>query len=928
MKKSVLIALMLFTITSVFSQEPSAITINFDHISLKEALIKLEGQSGYKFYFQDHWFQDSQPISRTYTQQSLNKILDSLLNDSNLNFLVHNNAVIFTKNSIIYSELPPNYFIDETKASNASHIENSEDIDANVEAPILQKDYVREQNSNKIEYIAIGRADIQKSSKLHIISGTVTDFITKKTVPDIVVAVQGRSTNTVTDEKGRYSLKLPQGTYQLFTKSLAYENAIKNIVVYGSGEIDFDLVESLNQLGEIVIASNRRDNIKEAMVGITTIDVKEIKNIPLVLGERDVLKVATTMPGIKTAGEGAMGINVRGGKTDQNLILFDNAVMYNTSHFFGIFSAINPFATGNVKIYKATIPAEFGGRLSSVIDIETKESNTEKFAGEASIGPVTGNLNLETPIIKNKSSLMTGVRATYSNWLLKTINEESVKNSEVSFYDAVIKYNHKFNDNDNIKAMVYFSNDRFSITSDSIFQYKNRLASIEWNHTFNSKNRGTIQFANTQYQFNIGYENAYNTNFDYNYSINESELKFLMKYLHNKTHKFDYGMSAKLYGVEPGQIKPLGNNSIIDFKRIEQEKGLESAVFISDLLEINEKLSFNVGLRYSIYAALGEGTQNRYAPDQPLTNENVIETVTYGTNEVIKTYGGFEPRVSFRYFLTPSLSLKGGYNKTIQYIHLLSSNTTMSPVDTWKLSDLNIEPQKGHQFSLGFFKNFEDDMYEASIDTYYKKMNNILDFKIGAELSLNENIETELLQGEGRAYGVELLLKKKSGRFNGWMGYSYSRSETKLNSNFLTERVNNGEFFASNHDRPHDFNVVSNFKLTKRYSFSMNFNYQTGRPITYPVGKFIYNGTEQIIYSDRNAQRIPDYYRLDLGINIEGNHKIKKLAHSFWNISVYNVLGRSNPYSVYFVNNEGKINAYKTSIFAIPIPTITYNFKF
>ncbi len=928
MRKSVLFIIMLLVITSAFSQEQPKITINFNQTPLKEALLKLEIESGFKFYFQESWFSGNTTVSANYNKSSLTEILQGILGDSALNFLIQNNAVIFTKNSFIYSKLPDNYFNEDRKNTSDVIAESSEDVDLAPETPVLQKDYGSEQSSGKNKYTAIGKADLKDSKSLHTISGSVTDFANGRAVQDIVVAVKGRNTNAVTDENGNYSIKLPKGTYQLYTKSLGYENTVRNIVVYGSGSLDFDVQESLTQLKEVVIASNKDDNIKQAMAGITSIDVKEIKNIPLILGERDVLKVATTMPGVKTAGEGALGYNVRGGKTDQNLILFDNAVMYNPSHFFGIFSAINPFATGSAKIYKGTIPAEFGGRLSSVIDIETKESNTEKFSGEASIGPVTGNLTLETPIIKEKSSLMTGVRATYSDWLLKTIDEPSVKNSQASFYDAVIKYNHKINDNNNIKATAYFSNDKFSITSDSVFKYNNRLASLEWNHTFNSKNRGALQLVNSQYKFNVGYENTFNRNFDYNYSLNESELKVIMKYLYSKAHKFDYGISAKIYGVEPGEIEPLGNNSTVEFKRIEKEKGLESALFISDLFEVNEKLSFDIGLRYSTYASLGGGTQNIYAANQPLSNESVIETRTYGNNEVIETYGGLEPRLSFRYFLSPSLSVKGGYNKTIQYIHLLSSNTTMSPVDTWKLSDLNIEPQKAHQFSLGLFKNFGGEMYEVSFDTYYKKMEAILDFKIGAELSLNENIETELLQGEGRAYGLEFLLKKRTGRLNGWVGYSYSKSEIKLDSQFLTERVNNGEFFASNYDRPHDFNIVSNFKLTKRYSFSMNFNYQTGRPITYPVGKFIFNGTEQIIYSDRNAERIPDYYRLDLGVNIEGNHKIKKFAHSFWNISVYNVLGRSNPYSVYFVNEQGSIKAYKTSIFAVPIPTITYNFKF
>ena len=330
----------------------------------------------------------------------------------------------------------------------------------------------------------------------------------------------------------------------------------------------------------------------------------------------------------------------------------------------------------------------------------------------------------------------------------------------------------------------------------------------------------------------------------------------------------------------------------------------------------------------SMYAALGESTQYVYENGVPRNESTVIEVKNYRKNEFIETYGGPEFRASFRYSLKPNLSIKGSFNNTIQYIHLLSNNTTESPTDMWKLSDLNISPQRANQFALGVYKNFDDAQIELSLEGYYKKMKDILDYKVGANLNLNQNIERELLQGEGKAYGIELLIKKKEGKLNGWLGYSYSRSFIKLDSPINEERINNGSYFPANFDKPHDLSIVANYKLTHRYSISANVVYQTGRPVTYPIGKYVFAGEEQVLYSDRNKFRIPDYYRLDLGFNIEGNHKIKKLAHSFWNISIYNVLGRNNPYSVFFVNEDGKIQAYKTSIFAVPIPTITYNFRF
>jgi hypothetical protein len=656
--------------------------------------------------------------------------------------------------------------------------------------------------------------------------------------------------------------------------------------------------------------------------------VEETKNIPLVLGERDVLKVATTLPGISTAGEGAAGFNVRGGSTDQNLILLDNAVIYNPSHFFGIFQALNPFTTKDLKILKGGIPAEYGGRLSSVFDITSKDANTEKISGEMAVGPVTSNVTLEIPVVKGKSGLIVGGRGTYSGWILRSLKDESLNNSKASFYDAIAKYTHVINDKNTVRAMGYYSNDAFSITSDSVYGYNNRLLSFQWDHQFNEKNTGSLILANSNYKFNIAYKGNSDSNFNLGFVVDETEAKFKFTYLHSNAHKFDYGLSAKLYNVQPGNLEPNGSGSIVDSKNIPTEKAVEAALYVSDNFKVNDKLLIDVGLRYSMFATLGRTEARIYEENMPKNEETLVETVSYDKNEVVDTYGGPEVRLSARYLLSPNLSLKASYNSTYQYIHRLSNTTTISPIDTWKLSDNNIKPQKGRQVGLGLYKNLEGNQFEISLEGYYKEADNLLDFKVGSELLLNETIETETLQGDGQAYGVEFLIRKNSGKLNGWLGYTYSRSFLKLDSEFAEERVNNGEFFPTNYDKPHDFSAVLNYKLTKRYSLSANLSYQTGRPVTYPVARYNFNNSEYVVYSNRNEFRIPDYYRLDLGINIEGNHKLKKLAHSFWNISVYNVLGRNNPYSVFFVTENGELKAFQSSIFSIPVPTITYNFKF
>ena len=922
MKKYLVISIF-FVLNFLNAQEDRSsdrITLSFENISRLEAIKEIERKSGFHFYFVESWLNDGELVSGNYQNARVTDILNDVFENTVINYFIYSgNKIVLTQNSIVHDSFPGLVWEEREQEQQTETIE--------VESAPIFNDDTDNSNTGTSAVVRIGRERRNSRTRNFLLTGYVRNASNGEPISNLAITVRGRNIIEVTNDDGYYEVRLPAGRNVIEVKHLGFTDFQKTIIIYNNGSYNFNMTEQFEELDELVIEANRDRNIKEAITGVAQIKVEDIKTIPLVLGERDILKVATAIPGIKTTGEGSAGYSVRGGKEDQNLILLDHAVLYNTAHFFGIFSAINPFTTGEVKIYKGNIPSEFGGRLSSVFDIKTKEGNIEKFSGEASIGPVTSNIALETPIVKDKSSLIVGGRGTYSNWILRSLKDESLKKSTASFYDFNLKYMHQVTDNDKIEASAYYSNDSFSITSDSLQSYSNRLASIKWRHQFNDKNYGDIIIANSQYKFNIQFDENSANDFDLDYKVNETELKLKMHYS-GKKHKLDYGISSKLFNVSPGSISPRGDQSIVARLDIPKEKGLESAIFITDEFEINKKLLLNLGLRYSLYAALGPSTQNVYDPSLPKDESSVTEVRDFSNNEVIKTYGGPEIRSSLRYSITPSLSIKAGFNNTFQYIHTLSNNTTASPTDTWRLSNLNIKPQEAQQYSLGLYKNLNGNEYELSLEGYYKRSKNILDYKVGADLLLNQDIETEILQGDGKAYGVELLVKKNKGRLNGWLGYSYSRSFIKLDSEFDVERVNNGAYFPANFDKPHDLNIVANYKLTKRYSFSANFTYQTGRPVTYPVGTYIFNGAERVLYSDRNRFRIPDYYRLDLGFNVEGNHKIKKLAHSFWNVSVYNVLGRNNPYSVFFVTEDGNIKAYKSSIFSIPIPTITYNIKF
>lgn len=917
--KKIFFCLFIFTALNLSAQNEKKLNLSFADATIKEVLLEVERQTAYRFYFVESWLPEKR-VSGKFEDVEVEELLQQLLDNTLLNFYVHKNRIILTRNNIIYDELPENFFGNETQIAATPEEEGAYN-------PVFYEDVEAPEQRN-IETITIGRAERSTGKSRLNLSGIVTSAEDGNPIPNLAISVRDREIGTVTDSRGYYSLNLPPGVNIIETRSFGSEDVIKRVVIYNDGQLNLSLREDFEQLGEVLLESNPNKNVSDAVGGSEEINVEEIKNIPLVLGERDILKVSTTLPGISTAGEGAAGFNVRGGRSDQNLILLDNAVIYNPSHFFGIFSALNPFTTGTVDIYKGHIPANYGGRLSSVFDIKTKDANVMEFAGEGSIGPVTGNLTLEIPVVKEKAGFLVGVRSTYSDYILKSLDEESLRDNEASFYDVVTKYNHKIGLDTDVDLMGYYSKDRFNITPDSLYSYSNRLFSLELGHRFNDAHQGKVIMTNSNYEFNIDYAGQFTNDFRSGYGINETEAKIHMRYRINSKHRLDYGVSAKLYLVSPGEISPQGEDSAIQALTIPQEKGVESAVFLGDEFTVTDKLLLSGGLRFSLFTALGEGTENIYQEGAPRRESSVVDVVQYGNNEVIASYGGPEVRLAARYLLQEDLSVKASYNSTYQYIHTLSTNTTASPTDTYKLSDGIVKPQQANHYSLGFYKNLFQNTYELSLEGYYKTSNDILDYKVGADLFLNENIETEILQGEGKSHGIEFLLKKTKGSLNGWVGYSYSRSFVKLEGDFKEETVNNGEYFPSNFDKPHDFSMVANYKFTRRFSLSANFVYQTGRPITYPVGKYNYNGAEYVMYSDRNEFRIPDYYRLDLSFNIEGNHRIEKLAHSFWNISVYNVLGRNNPYSVFFVTEDGEIKAYKSSIFSIPVPTITYNFKF
>lgn len=881
-----------------------------------DVIQSMEKNGKYRFYYDAQWL-DSLLVKRDNPNLNLKERLSLLFEHTKLDYFFLDNRIILSYNSPIIKNLPDGYWEvqDERETDLISNV-FSRELSPLDEANATEKDSL----------IEIGKKSALSRGGLATLAGYIREKASGEPIVGALVYTEKPFRSVVSNEFGFYSLNLNKGSQILKVRYAGMQELELKILLYEDGKLDIGMEDAIISLKEITVESDKEENVLGLQTGLEKLDVRAMKNIPKILGENDIIKVTLALPGVQTVGEAALGFNVRGGASDQNLILLNEAPIYNPSHFLGFFSVFNADVIKSSQLYKSGIPVRFGGRLSSVLEVQLKEGNKKKFSGQGGISPITSRLSFEIPVVREKSSLILGGRSTYSDWVLNQVPDESIRNSDVLFYDLVARYSHQINPNNSLFISGYFSKDRFRLSTDTLFSYQNANTSIQWRHIFNNKFNAVITGLYSQYNYEFDYDEIPVNAFRQGFKIQESGLKLDFNYYLGEKHRLEFGWDGKFYQLNPGFIRPNGDESLVNSLDVAEERALEHAFYLADNFEINSKLSLYLGLRYSFFTALGPRDVFTYDPSLPRDINTIQDTVSFSGK--IIDYSGPEYRASLRYLLNTSSSLKLSYNRTRQYIHLLSNTIAVAPTDTWKLSDPNIRPQLADQLAIGYYKNLRNNTLEFSIEAYYKWLDNILDYKVGADLLLNNSLETQVLQGKGKAYGVELLLRKKKGKLNGWMSYTFSRSLIQLDSPFASETINNGRFFPTNYDKPHDFTLVSNYKFTRRYSLSLNMTFNTGRPVTYPVAQYEFGGSQLIFFSDRNEFRIPNYFRLDVGLNIEGNHKIKKLAHSFWTISIYNVTGRDNAYSVFFVTQEDGVQPLKLSIFAWPIPTITYNFRF
>jgi hypothetical protein len=909
--------------TMARGQVRKLISGTFQDLTIDQFVHEIETRSDYHFFYSLSK-QDSFRINLTVTAEPLDSVLYKVFEHTDFHYAIDDqNNVFLTRKLSIETSLPADFFSQGNRNAGNAGLDSALEP-ANPGEGKTGK--LKSTLENRLFEIGNRTNGIKPGNST--IAGYIRDVKTGESISGAAVYIDNPPIGVTTDQYGYFSFTLPRGRHVIKISSVGMKNTSRQVMLYGDGRLNIDMEEFVPSLKVITVLSEKNSNVKRSQMGVEKLDIKTIKQVPVVFGEVDVLRAVLTLPGVTSVGEASTGFNVRGSSSDENLILFNDATIFNPTHFFGFFSAFNPDVVKDVELYKSSIPEKFGGRLASVLDITTNDGNKKKLSGVGGIGPLTARLTIDGPIGGDKTTFVAGARTTYSDWILRAIPNSGYENSSASFYDLNLNLTHEFDSKNSLFLTGYLSHDQFRLNSDTLYKYSNKNLNLRWNHHFSNKLFLVTTVGYDGYDYSISSNdnpvNAYNLSF----AINQAYLKANMTYAAGSDHLIDFGISSNYYMLQSGSYQPQGGKSLVVPDKLQPEKALESAVYLGDRFTITPRLSLNAGIRYSLFNYLGPHDVYSYAPGLPREVSTITDTTSYGPGKLIKTYQGLDYRASLRYTLTDNSSVKGSYNTLTQFTHVLSNTTSISPTDVWKLSDPNIKPEYGDQFSIGYYHDFKSHTIETSLEVYYKRLHNYLDYKNGAILIMNPHIETDVLTTRGKAYGAEFMIKKLTGKLNGWLSYTYSRTLLQQDDPLAGQTINNGDFYPANFDRPNNLNLVGNYKLSHRLSFSLNFSYSTGRPITLPVAIYDLAGSQRVYYSDRNQYRIPDYFRTDLAMNIEGNHKIKKFKHSSWTLGVYNLTARKNPYSVYFVEENGVIKGYQLSIFGTAIPYITYNFRF
>ena len=775
----------------------------------------------------------------------------------------------------------------------------------------------------------------------YTLSGTISEASSNETLIGVTVAISELRTGTTTNEYGFYSITLPEGEYQVIVSYLGFQEVVRTINLNQNQKLDFKLEEKAEELAEVVVTDDvEKLDIRKPQMSVTSLSSNTIKQVPVVLGEADVIKSLVLLPGITNAGEASSGFNVRGGAVDQNLILLDEAIIFNSSHLFGFFSVFNPDAIKDVKLFKGGIPARYGGRVSSVLEIFQKEGNSKEFKVNGGIGAVASRLLVEGPIQKDRTAFLIGGRASYAHLFLPLFDV----NSKAYFYDLNPKINHKINENNSVFLSGYFGRDLFNVSERFVNIYGNAVGNLRWNHLFSDKLFSNLSLIYSDYYYGLELDFV---GFEWNSGIQNFNVKYDLKHYLNDKFQMNYGLNSIYYVFNPGKIVPNSPDSGIVEEQLTKKYANENAVYVDLEHQITENLSMQYGLRVSQFNRFGQDEFFVYQNNNPVEFDpftltyreaKPIDTISPGRSGTLKSFFNLEPRVSMSYTFKENNSIKASYTRLAQYLHLLSNTSSPTPLDVWTPSGPFVEPQLLDQYAMGYFRNIKNGAYTLETEVFYKDIQNRIDYIDGANLIANNAIEQVILNGQARAYGLELLLRKNEGQFKGWLAYTLSRSEQRTPGrtlNFDSGRsnletgINFGDWYSTPFDKTHDLSLYGSFELNDKWSFNANFVYQTGQPTNYPIGQFEFEGVSVPYYGLRNKERLPDYHRLDISAILTPRKNKGRKSQSEWVFSIYNAYNRMNAASINFRENEdtGRNEAVRTSIFGI-VPSVTYNFKF
>lgn len=869
------------------------------YLSIDQLTDQLQQKYSVEFFYKPVWFEMKSFLS-TILNLPFEEVLEKIENETDLS--------IVTVDSVLYIFVPL-----KSTPKPATELKRTDELIV----------------GNPDDYGKYSKATVQ---------GKILDGQNGNPLPGASVFIDKLKLGVTADKNGNYHFKVPVGEYTIRLTFMGYDENTQKINLVSNGYLDLKLYEKSIHLGEVIVTSERPEsNISGTQMSYVRFDARSIKELPVTMGVTDIIKSITLMPGVQTIGEFGTGFNVRGGSADQNLILLEDVPLFNSSHLFGLTSVVNSDGISSVTLLKAGISAKYGERASSVMDIRFGANDPDKTTVKGGIGLIESGLYIETPLLNKKISLLVSARSSYSNWLLHSIPDVDLMNSSAYFYDANAFLTYNINTNNKINIFTYLSNDRFGFSKTTNYQYSNLLASLKWKHTFNNKLYFNLVAGLSDYHYNVSESDTSRPWEAYKIysSLQYKNLKWNFSWFPKDKHSIDFGINAALYTIKPGELDPLSSVTTINRIVIQQEQAIEYAVYLTDNFALSPKLTLDLGVRYSLYTYLGPNKVYVYQPNSPKTPEPIIDSTMYGNFKPICNYSGLEPRFSLRFSISDNSSVKLSYNRIHQYINLVSNTAVMTPSDVWKLSSPNLKPLICDHLAVGYFRNFKNNSIETSIELYYKILNNAIDYKNGAQILLNPYLETDLLNVKGKNYGIELSIKKNSGRLTGWASYTLSRSLERTTGIFEVEKINNNQLFPSNFDRPNNLIINLNYHISRRWRFGSTFTYSTGRPVTLPEYKFDYQNYQLLYYSDRNKYRLPVYNRLDVSITLDESLKIRKKWKGSWTLSIINLYGRKNAYSVFYKKEEHMVgyelkqyDTYMLYIIGIPFPTLTYNFTF